>query len=218
MGKVTYMKQILMIKLRKFLLIEKRKFGDKIEVYGPLAVDFFTGGKLLPPNVNVRIRLIRSRPQLYLLVLKKYKWKIQPHLFFSRQVAIDEHKPLEVKTNMRKPPAAYNCIDSVPKTSECKQLISIKIELRATKGELMPFFSRPSQTVAPGLPYFSETVIQIHFIDFFHEKWMHGLHCHILKEYHDRGRELGALAGTVVRTTFPILKKKILCSRCLKNW
>ena len=47
MGKVTYMKQILMIKLRKFLLIEKRKFGDKIEVYGPLAVDFFTGGKLL---------------------------------------------------------------------------------------------------------------------------------------------------------------------------
>ena len=57
-----------MIKLRKLLLIEKRKLltlRDEIEVYGPLAVDLFTCGNLLLPNVNVRIRFIRSRTLFY---------------------------------------------------------------------------------------------------------------------------------------------------------
>ena len=91
---------------------------DEIEVYGPLAVDLFTYGKLLLPNVNVRIRLIRSRPQFYLFSdsTEEIQVKITAASLFSRQVAIDEHKLLEIKANIRKQPAAYNYIESVPKT------------------------------------------------------------------------------------------------------
>ena len=91
---------------------------DEIEVYGPLAVDLFTCGKLLLPNVNVRIRLIRSRPQFYLFTdsTEEIQVKITAASLFSRQVAIDEHKLLEIKSNIRKQPAAYNYIESVPKT------------------------------------------------------------------------------------------------------
>ena len=88
-------------------------------MYGPLAVDLFTCGKLVLPNVIVRISLIRSRPQFYFFTdsTQEIHVKITAASLFSRQVAIDEHKLLEIKSNIRKQPAAYNYIESVPKTS-----------------------------------------------------------------------------------------------------
>ena len=38
---------------------------DETQMYGPLAVDLFICDKLLLPNVIVRVRLMRSRPQFY---------------------------------------------------------------------------------------------------------------------------------------------------------
>ena len=40
---------------------------DGFMLYGKLGVDFFTTSELLYPNMNVRIRLIRARPNFYMI-------------------------------------------------------------------------------------------------------------------------------------------------------
>ena len=40
---------------------------DGFKLYGKLGVDFFTTSELLYPNMKVRIRLIRARPNFYMI-------------------------------------------------------------------------------------------------------------------------------------------------------
>ena len=86
--------------------------------YGKLAVDLFTCDKLLIPNTNVRIRLIRSRPNFYTLgkVEDNIHAEIVEASLFSRQVAVEEKCLRNIHQGLLREPARYNFSEVLGKT------------------------------------------------------------------------------------------------------
>ena len=98
---------------------ERKKVGLKEEIvcYGRLHADVFTCDKLLLPNVNVRIKLIRSRPSFYLISdLDNVQAKIIEASIFTRQVAVDDSYFGKIKSTLAVEPARYNYFEQIPKT------------------------------------------------------------------------------------------------------
>lgn len=94
--------------------------GEEIVLYGRLAIDVFTCDKLLLPNINVRIRLIRSRPAFYLFTESTSSTTIIADIkeasLYTRQVAVDDRVFRSITTNLQKEPARYNFTEVLPKT------------------------------------------------------------------------------------------------------
>lgn len=91
---------------------------EEITFYGKLAIDAFTCESLLLPNVTVRIKLIRSRPQFYLLTTKadNFYAVITEASLFTRQVSVDEGEVKKMQAEMMRQPARYNFSEILPKT------------------------------------------------------------------------------------------------------
>ena len=92
--------------------------GEILPYYGKLAVDLFTCEKLLLPNTSVRIRLVRSRPNFY--VLGNPEDNIHAEIIeaslFTRQVAVDDKSMRKIQQNLLREPARYNFSEVLGKT------------------------------------------------------------------------------------------------------
>ena len=98
---------------------ERKKTGTQEETncYGRLQADIFTSYKLLLPNVNARVKLIRSRPSFYLISdLDNVQAIIIEASIFTTQVAVEESYFRKIKSTLAVEPAQYNYFEQVPKT------------------------------------------------------------------------------------------------------
>ena len=96
---------------------ERKKTGtqEEINCYGRLHADIFTCDKLLLPIVNVRIKLIRSRPSFYLISdLDNVQARTIEASIFTRQVAVEESYFRKIKSTLAVEPARYNYFEQVP--------------------------------------------------------------------------------------------------------
>ena len=91
--------------------------GEKM-FYGKLAIDVFTCDKFLLPNIKVRIRLIRSRPNFYLISTqtKNFHATIKEASLFTRVVAVDEPCIRTIQAKIKERPARYNFTEVLSKT------------------------------------------------------------------------------------------------------
>lgn len=103
--------------------IQKRKVpvdDDLYYYYGKLAIDLFTCDKLMLPNVNIRIKLVRSRPQFYLLMPEQTADNlnviIKEASLHVRHVAVDEGMLSSIQRNLLREPARYNYDEDLGKT------------------------------------------------------------------------------------------------------
>ena len=86
--------------------------------FGKLAVDLFTCDKLLLPKTNVRIRLIRSRPNFYIIgkLQDNYNAEIIEASLYTRHVAVDDKSFKGIQHNLLRETARYNFSEVLAKT------------------------------------------------------------------------------------------------------
>ena len=86
-------------------------------LYGKLGVDFFTTSELLYPNMKVRIRLIRSRPNFYMI-------SENPHVslgivdcsLYTRRVALKDEYHKKRMDMLAYAPVDYSYLETLAKT------------------------------------------------------------------------------------------------------
>ena len=89
----------------------------EIVCYGRLQADVFSSDRLLLPNVNVRIKLLHSRPDFYLISDTNGAYaKIVEASLFTRQVAVDEGIVKSIKSHLVSKPVGYNYFEQLLKT------------------------------------------------------------------------------------------------------
>ena len=91
--------------------------GITFSLYGRLAIDLFTCEKLLLPNTKVRIKLIRARPNFYMLSDNpNVSLKIVDCSLFTRRVLVAEPIHQYLQWNLEREPAHYNYIETIART------------------------------------------------------------------------------------------------------
>ena len=86
-------------------------------LYGRLAIDLFTCEKLLLPNTKVRIKLIRARPNFYMLSDNlNVSLKIVDCSLFTRKILVAEPKHQNLQWNLEREPAQYNYMETIART------------------------------------------------------------------------------------------------------
>ena len=79
-------------------------------LYGRLAIDLFTCEKLLLPYAKVRFKVIRARPNLYMLSDNPiFNLKTVDCSLFTRRIIVAEPNHQNLKWNLEREPAHYNC-------------------------------------------------------------------------------------------------------------
>ena len=80
---------------------------------GKLAIDLFQYEKLLLPNTKVRLKLIRARPNFYMI-------SYNPHVsikvlcsLFTRRVVVNEVYHQTIKYQLTHQPACYNFMETI---------------------------------------------------------------------------------------------------------
>ena len=77
----------------------------------------FTCEELLLPNTKVRIKLIRARPNFYMLSDNpKVSLKIVDCLLFTRRILVTEPNHQYMQWNLEREPAQYNYMETIAKT------------------------------------------------------------------------------------------------------
>ena len=91
--------------------------GITFSLYGKLAIDLFTCEKLLLPNTKVRIKLIRARPNFYMLSDNpNVSLKIVDCSLFTRRVLVAEPNHQYLQWNLEREPAHYNYMETIART------------------------------------------------------------------------------------------------------
>ena len=81
-------------------------------LYGRLAIDFFTCEKLLLPKTKVQIKLIRARPNFYMLSDNpNVRLKIVDCSLFTRRILVAEPNHQYLQWNLERKPAHYNYME-----------------------------------------------------------------------------------------------------------
>ena len=91
--------------------------SDGFALYGKLGVDFFTTSELLYPNLKVRIRLIRARPNFYMI-------SDNPNVslgfvyctLYTRRIGLKEDYQMKRMDMLAYAPVEYNCMETLAKT------------------------------------------------------------------------------------------------------
>ena len=91
--------------------------GISFSLYGRLAIDLFTCKKLLLPNTKVRIKLIRARPNFYMLSDNpNVSLKIVGCSLFTRRILVAEPNHQYLQWNLEREPAHYNYMETIART------------------------------------------------------------------------------------------------------
>ena len=91
--------------------------GITFSLYGRLAIDLFTCEKLLLPKTKVRIKLIRARPNFYMLSDNpNISLKIVDCSLFTRRILVAEPNHQYLQWNLEREPAHYNYVETIART------------------------------------------------------------------------------------------------------
>ena len=91
--------------------------GITFSLYGRLAIDLFICEKILLPKTKVRIKLIRARPNFYMLSDNpNVSLKIADCSLFTRKVLVAEPNHQNLQWNLEKEPAHYNYMETIART------------------------------------------------------------------------------------------------------
>ena len=86
-------------------------------LYGRIAIDLFTCEKLLPTKTKVRIKLIRARPNFYMLSDNpSVSLKIVDCSLFTRRILVAEPNHQYLQWNLEREPAHYNYMETIART------------------------------------------------------------------------------------------------------
>ena len=86
-------------------------------LYGRLAIDVFTCEKLLLPKTKVRNKLIRARPNFYMLSDNpNVSLKIVDCSLFTRKIVVAEPNHQYLPWNLEWEPAEYNYMETIART------------------------------------------------------------------------------------------------------
>ena len=100
-----------------FLARSNALVGGDITLYGKLSVDFFTTEKLLLPKTKLRLKLIRSRPNFYLLTEEKnLSINIKDVTLFTRRVTVQENMQRYIENHLLREPAMYHYLETDART------------------------------------------------------------------------------------------------------
>ena len=105
---------------------EKSSFIDREEelllkngttYYGKLAIDLFQCEKLLLSNTKVRLKLIRARPNFYMIFYNpQVSLKVIYCFLFTRRVVVNEVNHQTIKYQLTYQPACYNFMETIART------------------------------------------------------------------------------------------------------
>ena len=91
--------------------------GITFSFYGRLASDLFTCEKLLLPKTKVRIKLIRARPNFYMLSDKpNVSLKSVDCSLFTRKFLVAEPNHQYLQWHLEREPAQYNYVETIART------------------------------------------------------------------------------------------------------
>ena len=91
--------------------------GITFSLYGRLAIDLFTCEKLLLPDTKARSKLIRARPNFYMLSDNpNVSLKIFDCSLFTRRISVAEPNHQYVQWNLEREPAQYNYMETIART------------------------------------------------------------------------------------------------------
>ena len=105
---------------------EKSPFIDREEelllkngttYYGKLAIDLFQCENLLLPNTKPRLKLIRARPNFYMISYNPHvSLKVLDCSLFTRRVVVNEVYHQTIKYQLTHQPACYNFMETIART------------------------------------------------------------------------------------------------------
>ena len=91
--------------------------SDGFALYGKLGVDFFTTSELLYPNMKVRIRLIRARPNFYMISDNpNVSLGIVDCTLYTRRIGLKEDYHKKRMDMLAYAPVEYNYMETLAKT------------------------------------------------------------------------------------------------------
>ena len=91
--------------------------GINFSLCGRLAIDLITCEKLLLPKTKVRIKLIRARPNFYMLSDNpNASLKIVHSSLFTRRILVAEPNHQYLQWNLEREPAHYNYMETIART------------------------------------------------------------------------------------------------------
>ena len=85
--------------------------------YGKLAIDLFQCEKLLVPNTKVRLKLIRARPNFYMICYNPHvSLNVVDCSLFTRRVVVNEDYHQTIKYQLTHQPACYKFMETIART------------------------------------------------------------------------------------------------------
>ena len=100
------------------LLSGKTKKNEELCFYGKLAIDVLTCDNFPFPNVKIRLRLLPSRPNYYIIANQNIKFSCSflQSFLFTRQVVIEDHFFKDLHSSLQIRPARYNFSEVLART------------------------------------------------------------------------------------------------------
>ena len=96
---------------------EKELLKNGTTYYDKLAIDLFQCEKLLLPNTKVRLKLIRARPNFYMISYNPHvSLKVLDCCLFTRRVVVNEVYYQTIKYQLTHQPACYNFMETITRT------------------------------------------------------------------------------------------------------
>ena len=90
---------------------------DGFMLYGKLGIDFFSTSELLYPNMKIRLRLIRARPNFYMINDNpNVSLGIVGCSFYSRCIALKDDYHKKRMDMLAYAPVEYNCLETLAKS------------------------------------------------------------------------------------------------------
>ena len=89
---------------------------DGFMLYGKLGIDFFSTSELLYPNMKIRLRLIRARPNFYISDNPNVSLRIVHCSLYTRRIALKEDYHKKRMDMLAYAPVEYNYLETLAKT------------------------------------------------------------------------------------------------------
>ena len=90
---------------------------DGFTLYGKLVVDFFSTSELLYPNMKVRLRLIRARPNFYMISDNpNVSLRIVDCSIYTRRIGLKDDSHKKRMGILAYAPVEYNYLETLAKT------------------------------------------------------------------------------------------------------
>ena len=90
---------------------------DGFMLYGKLGIDFFSTSELLYPNMKVRLRLIRARPNIYMISDNpNVSLGIVDCSIYTRRIALKDDYLKKRMDMLAYTPVEFNFLETLPKT------------------------------------------------------------------------------------------------------